>query len=185
MSNQACKNIQRGILMFDLNGTLCSLTKHRYANGNTITVRPCIEELKKLSKHFHMVCWTSATEKNACWMTKQVEKEGGFQFDKLLHRDHCIKVENTDKSKTHNATIKDILKYTDLPNRTLLIDDSNSKIKDSHKDMHVEIPPYTEKKEDKVLVTLVEQLLLIKDAPNFKEHSRLISSKLQAALKNE
>jgi hypothetical protein len=164
MSSKSASSSSRGRpqLFFDLNGTLCSLTTHRYANNNTVTVRPHIHRMRDLKAHFELIVFTSASAKNAMMMKTQVEKAGGFSFDGVLHRAHCDLVEE-DKNSSGYATTKDVVRHAaDVP-RSLMIDDSPDKALDAQRANWLIVPPYLESLHDAVLPVLVDGLLGITD----------------------
>ena len=52
----------RHLLLFDLNGTLCSKTRERYAHGGNVKYRPHVKEmLRVLSEYYDLGIYSSAT----------------------------------------------------------------------------------------------------------------------------
>jgi hypothetical protein len=105
-------------LCFDLNGTLCSLTKNR-RKGRT-RLRPGCAELRRLrAAGFALCVWSSATPPTVSKIVEMLRVECGVTFDRILTRDDCVRV-----GRRH-ATIKPLRERGQFDvRRTVLIDDS-------------------------------------------------------------
>jgi len=78
------------LVVFDLNGTLTTLSKNR--RGGHTTVRPLTRQLQRLasSRNFLLALWSSAMPHNVEKMRTLVETQSGVKFDCILDRSHTI-----------------------------------------------------------------------------------------------
>jgi hypothetical protein len=79
----------RGILLFDLNGTLCHRTK---CFKKEIYIRPCVRELSKLKNFYRLGIYTSVMRSNALEIIRMVEEKCGRIFDRnlIFTREHTF-----------------------------------------------------------------------------------------------
>ena len=74
------RTLNMDIVLFDLNGTLI----HRTDRNRTILVRPNIQELRRLKKHYRIGIFTSVTRYNALSIMACIEDICGRIFDRHL-----------------------------------------------------------------------------------------------------
>ena len=173
------------LLVFDLNGTLTSLTKVRYKQG--ACVRPGIQNLSKLfsSDLFHLAIWSSAMEHNVVKMKNMLEEELGQQFDMVLTRKHTIPSPIPEKKwETKKPLEKNFGKDYGIK-RVLLIDDNTNKILQSEVTNLLQVPWWDEDIPDNgVLDVLVELLLELKNLKDVRNYTKQLQEKLWALTRN-
>jgi len=126
---------ERMHILFDINGTLGSLTKNaKYTpEGKVISYRPHIEFIKDLQKHGYLIgIWSSATRVNVQKQVHEIWNKAGLEekFFLILDRSHTEKKDTTDDNSF--ATVKPIKKLLEkMPklsrNRVILVEDSPEK----------------------------------------------------------
>jgi len=173
------------LLVFDLNGTLTSLTKIRYKQGAKI--RPGIENLEKLfsSDLFHIAIWSSAMEHNVNKMKQMLEKELKQKFDVVLNRKHTIPSPIPEKKwETQKPLNKHFGKDYGI-NRVILIDDNSNKVLPSEGNNLLQVPWWDEESPDNdVLGVLVNLLLSLKNAKDVRKYTKHLQEKLWALTRN-
>jgi len=93
---------KRGIILFDLNGTLC----HRTSGPvKEIFIRPCVRELSKLKNYYKLGVFTSMMRSNAFDVLRLVEDKCGRIFDRSLifTREHTVEF-TAHERKTFNIS---------------------------------------------------------------------------------
>lgn len=187
------------ILLFDLNGTLTSLTDQRRLKGTKL--RPGVERLKELKDAgFRLGIYTSAMTRTVKESKDLIESACGdselFEPGLILHRDHTkplpseqadVEVESEDPSlkrkRRNHDTVKPLEPYFSKLNQVLLFDD------DGHKSCQGEernfcLVPRWESDDDMSCTTLsmlVDALLdsRIVRQPDIREHSDFIRDRIQ------
>eukprot|EP00808_Paulinella_micropora_P013111 g76617.t1 len=150
------------LLLFDLNGTLTSLSEVRKKKG--VRTRPGCQFLPTLQKtgRFLLAVWSSAVKHNVEKMCAQLYREHGVRFDFLLHRDHCQHLPFGTKGKhwdTRKPLAKLFLRAPGLA-KTLLIDDDPEKVSAEERANLINIQKWgVEELPDNQLELLVEGLL--------------------------
>jgi hypothetical protein len=144
------------IILFDLNGTLC------YRNNKTVKLRPNIEKLSELSKHFVLGIYTSVTLKNACKIIKLIEDKCGKIFDEKLifTREDTIPFTNEEiielnipPYKTKKSIEKVIKDYTNV----CIVDDEIFKIIEQENSLIV--PKYNGEDNDEILSIIISTFI--------------------------
>jgi hypothetical protein len=184
------------ILLFDLNGTLTSLTDQRRSKGTKL--RPGIERLKELKDAgYRLGIYTSAMTRTAKESSDMISAACGcdvFDPGLILHRDHTRpcppptepEVESEDPSnkrkRQNHDTIKPLAPYFSKMNQVILFDD------DAHKSCEGEernlcLVPKWESDEDTSCTTLsflVDSILgsgIIREA-DVRDHTEAIRERI-------
>ena len=159
----------RGLLLFDLNGTLTNHTAQRRSSGAT-TLRPGTHHLRRLQEAgFQVGIYSSSTsrtiQKAVSLLEAALQKGADANAPKLqtlfsvrMDRLYC------DLSPNKNGrpwdTVKPLGKYLDDLSRVVLFDDDSYKILDSEKGNHVLVPQWDRNDVgDRVVEFLVEETL--------------------------
>lgn len=153
--------MQKPIILFDLNGTLCYRNK---INRKTY-IRPFIKKLKELTELYTLGIYTSMMEYNAWNIIKQIENECQckiFNRKYIFTRNSTIPftdeelIENNIPYWKTKKSIKHVIKDPDQI--AVIVDDEEVKIVE--KDMGIIIPSYYEVNfKDRELYKLVNSLL--------------------------
>lgn len=157
---------QRGIILFDLNGTLCHRTK---GPAKETFIRPCVRELSKLKNFYKLGIFTSMMRSNAFDVIRLVEDKCGRIFDRSLifTREHTQEFSVYEqqtfnlasyKTKKSLAHVLPDLFNGDVPPNIKIVDDELVKI--AEKDHAVVVPTWDGYSEDTNLKELVEELTL-------------------------
>ena len=180
----------RGLLLFDLNGTLTNHTAQRRSSGAT-TLRPGTHHLRRLqAAGFQVGIYSSSTsrtiEKAATLLEAALQKgEAGAPqqpplFSVRMDRVYC------DLSPNKNGkpwdTVKPLGKYLDDLTRVVLFDDDSYKILDDEKGNHVLVPAWDpDDMGDRVVEFLVEETLRgLEGAGDLRAATAGISERLAA-----
>ena len=161
---------QRGIILFDLNGTLCHRSKD---NKKETFIRPCVRHLSKLKNYYRLGIYTSVMRSNALDILRLIEEKCGRIFDRTLifTREHTFEF-NAYEQQTFNIPsykTKKSLKHV-LPcifNATNDGSQSNIKVKivDDElvkiveKDHAIIVPSWDGYSEDNYIKDLVDELI--------------------------
>jgi hypothetical protein len=157
---------QRGIILFDLNGTLCYRTK---GPTKETFIRPCVRELAKLKNFYKLGIFTSMMRSNAFDVIRLVEDKCGRIFDRSLifTREHTQEFSvyeqqtfnlSAYKTKKSLAYVLPELFNGDVSPNIKIIDDELVKIVE--KDFAVVVPSWDGYSADTNIKELVEELTL-------------------------
>ena len=155
------KTLEMPIVLFDLNGTLC----HRTENNRVITLRPYIQELKKLKKKYRLGVFTSVIGYNAHRIIHVIEKECGRIFDKnlIFTREHTLPL-TEDELVMHNLApfkMKKSLNHILAPEvvkKTVIVDDEIARIEEQDHAIPI-VGWYGDCETDDTLKTIVANLM--------------------------
>lgn len=153
--------MQKPIILFDLNGTLC----YRNKSFRKTYTRPFIKKLKELKELYTLGIYTSMMEYNALKIIKQIEEECKAElFDRnyIFTRDATIEFTEEELNRyniPYWKTKKSINHVIKDPNQiAIIVDDEEVKIVE--KDLAIIIPSYYEVNyKDRELYKLVNSLM--------------------------
>lgn len=153
--------MQKPIILFDLNGTLC----YRNKSFRKTYTRPFIRNLKELTDLYTLGIYTSMMEYNAWKIIKQIENECECElFDRnyIFTRESTIAFTEEELAENNipywktKKSIRHVIKDPDQI--AVIVDDEEIKIVE--KDMGIIIPSYYEVNfKDRELFKLVNSLL--------------------------
>jgi len=155
-------------LVFDVNGTLGSLTKNAVYtdHGKIINYRPHIDKLWKLEKHgFEIGIWSSATSENVSEHTNEIRKHGNLTEPYFCVFDRSFTEPAPEETRTNTwDTIKPLRKiYDAFPklshDRLILVEDRVQKFVEDDLKNGILVKPWNEEGKDVELLTLINFLL--------------------------
>jgi hypothetical protein len=156
-------NNAKGIILFDLNGTLC----YRSKCNKEIFIRPCIQELNKLRNYFRVGIYTSVTRTNTLDILRQIEEKCGRIFDRRIiftreqtepFTDDERILFNIPEYKTKKSIAKVLPEiFSQFPEKIKIVDDEEIKIVE--KEHAIIIPSWDGYSTDTSLKHLIEQLI--------------------------
>jgi len=157
---------KRGILLFDLNGTLCHRTK---GPSKECFIRPCVRELSKLKNFYRLGIFTSMMRSNAFDVIRLVEDKCGRIFDRglIFTREHTFEFTTYEqqtfnipdyKTKKSLAHVLPELFNGDTAPNIKIIDDEIVKI--AEKEYSIIVPTWDGYSQDTYMKDLVTDLTL-------------------------
>lgn len=154
------KLLEKPIVLFDLNGTLCFRTDR----NRVIKLRPQIKELKKLKKLYRIGVYTSCTRYNALLVCECIEDVCGRLFDRhlIFTREHTIPFTEDELLKYNLPTYKmkkslNTLFAPEHIHKVTIVDDELIRIKE--KDNALAVPGWYGEYDDNGIDHVVSSLL--------------------------
>ena len=156
----------RAWIVFDVNGTLASLSTIRHGkNKGSVVLRPGVHELRRLRPAFRVALWSSMQNQNMANAVALVEGSLGLDapLDAILHREQCPLAPPAQRMTPYD-TIKPLAQFFQTTvlgglHRVILVDDSARKSLAGEEENLLLVPAWREEPSDPTLRLLVDALL--------------------------